>query len=855
MKYFVITLFFVGLVGSASAQYMGGSQESGLIWPPVCIGIHCLSSDEVIKNVFSSAISEPFDQSDSVIVGTVIQKENKDKHITYSINVDFYLKNKQSFDLITATLNDATEPATFPEVLYYNSPVFNEGDLVFVYLKKTDGVYTILPQSFALDKHEPRGPPPDILLTTSPRNDKFAQGDEITVSGQVRKAELYYSAKKGESLDVKLTILDEQRKPVQSNRINIDSNGNFQYVLQTLNLPPGQYDLDINYGPETTSPRVTLEPNLKYWTPLKQIKSGIPVDEIQCTENLVLIQKYDGSPACVKPDTKEKMIERGWIKDHSNKITFEDYMVDCNNKMNPYEEYECFKDALSSCKMATVNPEIYTIEGDAVYTTLEITPDCKIKGIADMSTDRFWGHPEIITAVCSTIDRDEYMWVVKDCDAEKLPEIQFNFEMQLYPKILECEENGNTWSRETLSCITKHSSSGESIWKKYITVSASRIDKSNLEDILDIIKLENSPQNDLLDLLVGADGCKNETEICKISGGISLDRTYSFLSSSLRVSDNDMYSVTLTPTQADNIFSVLDWTRNENSFYVVIQWDEKYYLLELSTFDNSKTPDVKMNIIGTSYEPVSLKRGEILNYTIQINTWATYGDSAKIDLSAIQDTKDSGITVWVEPKIVFIPERSNATTTLFIQAQDDAKDGIYDIRVIGYANEKLANLYCRNTTCPTIKIGDSDWAIRTFGSGTNMGIGGGQHPENTWMELELNKNEFFEGDMVEIRAYMINNSTEKITVVPDNLLIKVIKAQPVGYYENLYGIDARYESDKPIVLEPGSKTLLARPFYWNQNTFQNLDDEQRVEPREHKMIATFVAGSNAWSDDIWFGIK
>jgi len=47
-------------------------------------------------------------------------------------------------------------------------------------------------------------------------------------------------------------------------------------------------------------------------SPLKQFKSGISIDEIRCRENLVLIQKYDGSPACVKPITKQKLIERGW---------------------------------------------------------------------------------------------------------------------------------------------------------------------------------------------------------------------------------------------------------------------------------------------------------------------------------------------------------------------------------------------------------------------------------------------------------------------------------------------------------------------------------------------------------------
>lgn len=46
--------------------------------------------------------------------------------------------------------------------------------------------------------------------------------------------------------------------------------------------------------------------------PKKQFRDGIPSDEIKCRESLILIQKYDGSPACVKPESISKLIERGW---------------------------------------------------------------------------------------------------------------------------------------------------------------------------------------------------------------------------------------------------------------------------------------------------------------------------------------------------------------------------------------------------------------------------------------------------------------------------------------------------------------------------------------------------------------
>jgi hypothetical protein len=62
-------------------------------------------------------------------------------------------------------------------------------------------------------------------------------------------------------------------------------------------------------------------------SPLKQFKLGISIDEIQCKENLFLIQKYDGSPACVKKDTIPKLIERGWAEETQSTVKSQDIIV------------------------------------------------------------------------------------------------------------------------------------------------------------------------------------------------------------------------------------------------------------------------------------------------------------------------------------------------------------------------------------------------------------------------------------------------------------------------------------------------------------------------------------------------
>lgn len=314
MWYFVILLILVGFSGSVFAQNLGEDDE---VWLPACLKENKTGCD--YSSLFHDSVSRPFAQSDSVAVGTIIQKEKQERNsIKYSINVNFYLKNYQPFDLLTATLNNATEPQTFPEVLYYNSPVFNEGDLVFVYLKKIEGQYNILPESFALDKQEVRGPPPTILLTKSPFEDTFEQGDVILVSGEVRKMDLVKAAKDGKQLDVKLMLHDEDNHVIFSDLIDIDVDGSYNYGFQTSTIPPGKYELEVNYGPSTTSDRITIEFNPQYWTPLKQFKSGIPITEIQCREGLAIILKSsDGLPACVKPETKKILIERGWAKTES----------------------------------------------------------------------------------------------------------------------------------------------------------------------------------------------------------------------------------------------------------------------------------------------------------------------------------------------------------------------------------------------------------------------------------------------------------------------------------------------------------------------------------------------------------
>ena len=48
-------------------------------------------------------------------------------------------------------------------------------------------------------------------------------------------------------------------------------------------------------------------------SPLKQNQSGMAFHEIKCKEGLQKTQRYDGSPACVNPDTYWELIKRNWV--------------------------------------------------------------------------------------------------------------------------------------------------------------------------------------------------------------------------------------------------------------------------------------------------------------------------------------------------------------------------------------------------------------------------------------------------------------------------------------------------------------------------------------------------------------
>ncbi|MGI0074143.1 MAG: hypothetical protein ACREA3_10075 [Nitrosotalea sp.] len=71
----------------------------------------------------------------------------------------------------------------------------------------------------------------------------------------------------------------------------------------------------LKTGPPSKIPVQQVYPKntLISLSPLMQFKSGIPVQNVQCNQSFELVIKAeDGSPACVRPNTAIKLVERAW---------------------------------------------------------------------------------------------------------------------------------------------------------------------------------------------------------------------------------------------------------------------------------------------------------------------------------------------------------------------------------------------------------------------------------------------------------------------------------------------------------------------------------------------------------------
>ena len=115
-------------------------------------------------------------------------------------------------------------------------------------------------------------------------------------------------------------------------------------------------------------------------SPKKQLKNGISVEEIQCNLGLELVTRNNGMPACVKPETIEKMQERGLL---SNSIKFTDLQKEIRTIPASEKEIE----TIPASSMSIVNFYITDHDLNVAHGGVEVIPiqglfEFTINGIA-----------------------------------------------------------------------------------------------------------------------------------------------------------------------------------------------------------------------------------------------------------------------------------------------------------------------------------------------------------------------------------------------------------------------------------------------------------------------------------------
>ncbi|HSB57649.1 MAG TPA: hypothetical protein VLD38_07565, partial [Nitrosopumilaceae archaeon] len=273
------------------------------------------------ESQFPDIIKIPFSQSELVVVGNIVSKEKSPSRnqTMYSIKVEEYLKNPKPYEMITALGDGINEDIPFTdEVTYYNRPIFDVGNKVFVYLKKENSTFKISPYSFVLSKNEFLGPPTDVW-PTSPGKFEFEFNEPITISGIVKKAYLYKAEKTGENTTAYVKIYNPNNELYTSELLETKLDGTFTYPVKIK----GKLGIDGLYYFDTGLPRQNFQGGffIKPFqlSPLKQFKSGTDPYFVTCREKLELIIKSrDNSPACVKPTSLERLLKQGWIYAHDN---------------------------------------------------------------------------------------------------------------------------------------------------------------------------------------------------------------------------------------------------------------------------------------------------------------------------------------------------------------------------------------------------------------------------------------------------------------------------------------------------------------------------------------------------------
>lgn len=293
-----------------------------------------------VGNITSVNVLEFAESSISVIEENGIDRQVIENYTLYldqyTVSVEEFLKNPQNSIMLVL------QPTTSVPGRIVPIGGYDVGDRVLFYLEKTDGQNTYSPESFLIPKQcdaksvisKPRfslGSDFRIMQDGVQKKDNFTAGipmqfvyeqDSRTLDGKT-----YY-------LDVGINrLLENNFELVLADKVHATSNKCEWIATASWQITPkeGKHVMSVYISEKDSGSSGSYTINFivngnssDIKPPLKQFESGISPDEIQCKDGLTLVQKHDDTPACVKPETKTKLIERGWIKSTKH-IPLENY--------------------------------------------------------------------------------------------------------------------------------------------------------------------------------------------------------------------------------------------------------------------------------------------------------------------------------------------------------------------------------------------------------------------------------------------------------------------------------------------------------------------------------------------------
>jgi hypothetical protein len=136
---------------------------------------------------------------------------------------------------------------------------------------------------------------PKVICTAMAILQEVDPHTQVTVSDANKPGIMYQAVQPGTATaDITLSYFAKNHTAADYSNIGYTATKSFQFFI---------------HGNNDTSQK----PPTYFSPPLQQIRAGALVSNIQCSVNLNLIIKIkDHSPACVKPSTYQKLIERGW---------------------------------------------------------------------------------------------------------------------------------------------------------------------------------------------------------------------------------------------------------------------------------------------------------------------------------------------------------------------------------------------------------------------------------------------------------------------------------------------------------------------------------------------------------------